>query len=405
MIKVQKFGGTSVATEQQRRNIAQNAVVQIQKNNNLKLVLVVSAMGREGSPYATDTLLNLLKKHSETSKSKIDLLLSCGEIISAVLLASEVESHNVQCSILTGWNMGIKTDTKFTNANILEVNDTNFKKAFKEHSIIVIPGFQGLTNTNEISTLGRGGSDITAVAVGDALKAESVEIFTDVKGVMTADPKIVPSAHKLKEITYEEIFQMANGGAKVIHPRAVEMAMKANLNLWIKSTDFKDQGTSIKKVHSLLHDNKTTNKIITGIADIKGLLQYSVYFDKEDKRLELELFKRIADNDVSLDLINLTPKLKVFTVPQKDRQEVDKVLNYHNLSYEVVKDCTKITIIGAAMEGKPGVMSKILEPLFESKIPILQTADSHVNISILVKSVYAKSAINALHKSLIEKRW
>ncbi|WP_350345012.1 aspartate kinase [Proteinivorax tanatarense] len=404
MYKIQKFGGTSVATAIQRKDIAQHVISQIKGQQNLRLVIVVSAMGRAGSPYATDTFLRLLDNYPKTSKSKVDLLLSCGEIISAVLLAAEIELQNVKCDILTGWNMGIKTDDNFTSANIVSVDNTRIKEAFKKVPIVIVPGFQGLTNTERIATLGRGGSDITAVALGNALKAESVEIFTDVDGVMTADPKIVPEALKLKEITYEEIYQMAYGGAKVIHPRAVEMAMKNGLDLWIKPMDFSGTGTFIRNSNKgSINDTAGEEKgLITGIAEIGELVQYSIYFGKDNKKLELEIFQKIADNNVSLDLINLSPDKKIFTIFNKDCEVVSEILREYNLVYEKIEKCSKITIIGTKMKGKPGVMSEILSLLFKSDIPILQTADSHINISILTKSQYAKKAIKEMHKALIK---
>ncbi|WP_353894479.1 aspartate kinase [Proteinivorax hydrogeniformans] len=399
MIKIQKYGGTSVAFADQRRKIAKRIVENINKEPQQKIVVVVSAMGRKGSPYATDTLLSLIQDYSNISNSKVDQLMSCGEAISAVMLAAEIESLGQECELLSGWNVGIITDDNFTDANILGVDTKNIEKAFERSPVVVVTGFQGLAKSNKITTLGRGGSDTTAVALGAALRAETVEIYTDVDGVMTADPKVVTNPRKIKEISYEEIFEMANAGAKVVHPRAVELAQSSSLPLHIKSSS-DGEGTVIRDARSI-GPIKERN-LITGIAEIGNLVQVNVFFSKEDKELELKLFKQIAKAGISIDLINISPYTKTFTIKSQSKENLITLLESLDLRYSLEEDCTKITVVGVKMQGKPGVLSEVLEPLCADKIPILQTADSHINISILVKSFHARKSVSLLHSALIE---
>ncbi len=225
-IIVQKFGGTSVRNDESRLKAAEH--VRKAVDNGYKVVVVVSAMGRDGEPYATDTLLSLVEP-SSLSKREQDLLVSCGEIISAVVFSNLLNGMSVSSVALTGAQAGFRTNDDFTNAKILEMKCESLKRQLETNDVVVVAGFQGQSQTGEVTTLGRGGSDTSATALGAALQAEWVDIFTDVEGVMTADPRIVKDARALDTMTYNEICNMAYQGAKVIHPRAVEIAMQAKI--------------------------------------------------------------------------------------------------------------------------------------------------------------------------------
>lgn len=400
MIIVQKFGGTSLGTQQQRDLITNKIIKQIANTPNYKLLIVVSAIGRAGAPYATDTLLSLIDRN-RTSKEKQDLLLSCGEIISASLLGSNLDSKGIKCKIITGWNMGLITDENFTDAKIKKIDTERILKYFEEYSVIIATGFQGVTEKGEITTLGRGGSDVTAVALGIALEAKKIEIYTDVEGIMTADPSIVPDAKIIREITYQEIFNLAHDGAKVIHPRAVEIAMQHGVNLWIKSLMSHTSGTLVTHHETSPKDKWELTRVITGIANIDKLTHFKIPSANFNPRQDLNLLEKLAYRGVSLDLISITPTDKAFVVTEDSKDLVIKTIEEFNLEYQCIDKCSKITVVGAAMRGKPGIMAKILQPLAQLNIPIIQTADSHINISILVESKYAKECINVLHKKII----
>ncbi|SES77887.1 aspartate kinase [Anaerobranca gottschalkii] len=400
MIIVQKFGGTSLATSEQREMIVKKIAAQIAQNPQTKFLVVVSAMGRKGAPYATDTLLGLIDK-KKTSKDKQDILLSCGEIISAAILGSNFDRFSIKAKIVTGWNMGIFTDDNFTDAKIKKIDTTRIENYFKEYSVVIATGFQGITEEGEITTLGRGGSDITAVALGIALNAKDIEIYTDVEGIMTADPRVVPEAKIINEITYQEVFNLAHDGAKVIHPRAVEIAMQHDVNLWIKSLASQHIGTLITHHDQSSKDKWELSRIITGIANIDGLTHFKINTNNYELQKDYDLLDKLAAKGISLDLISISPYTKAFVVKGNETETVIQILKAAEVDFEYTENCTKITVVGVAMKGKPGVMAKILQPLVELNVPIIQTADSHINISILVESKYATDCIKALHNHLI----
>ena len=241
---VQKFGGTSVKSPENRKAVLNHILKAKEKGNDV--VVVVSAMGRLGDPYATDTLIELLKAQGgKLCSKKKDLIMSCGEIISAAVMASYIEAQGVKAEAMTGFQAGILTTADFGNADILEVDPAPIKEKLKEGKVVVVAGFQGRTENNEITTLGRGGSDTTAVVLGGYLKADEVEIYTDVPGIAVTDPRIIPEAPFIPNISFDEVIKMAESGAKVIHPRAVKAAKAFNMPLRIKSTFDESDGTLI----------------------------------------------------------------------------------------------------------------------------------------------------------------
>lgn len=392
-ILVQKFGGTSVSTSDKRK-LAVSKIVEAKKAGYTP-VIVVSAIGRFGEPYATDSLLSLINEDFKKSNPlAVDLLMNCGEIISTVVMCNELYSEGISSVPLTGGQAGIKTDESFTNASVKDVDISQLIKVLKEGKIPVVAGFQGISENGYMTTLGRGGSDVTAALLGVALRAEKVEIYTDVDGIMTADPRIVENAVLIEEISYNEVFQLADQGAKVIHPRAVEVAMKGNVPLVIKNTMSNCRGTIIDSTGNL----NTTN-VITGITYMGNRVQIKVNLAENiGNDNYYDLLAVLADNLISIDLINVFPNEKIFTIGKEDIKKFKEIMNSLDLKYSSVDDCSKIAIIGSRMRGIPGIMAKILKALIKSNIEVLQTADSHTTIWCLVESHYTEIAINVLHK-------
>lgn len=392
-ILIQKFGGTSVSTPERRRLVVEKVIKA--RNDGYSTVIVVSAMGRKGEPYATDTLLSLLSNSfKENNLLVTDLLMCCGEIISSVVMCEELVNSNVKSVPLTGGQAGIITDDTFGNAALKRVDTENILKLLNEGIVPVVTGFQGITPDGYFTTLGRGGSDVTAAILGAALKAEKVEIYTDVDGIMTADPRIVKDAALIKKISYNEVFQFADQGAKVIHPRAVEIAMSASVTLAIKNTMNDCEGTLIGS----FAENSVVN-IITGITHLDNRLQIKIgqkeNIDNKNYHSVLEI---LARNSISIDLINVFPHEQIFTVDSKNKKFVDEIMKQLDLKYDFTENCSKIAIIGSGMRGIPGVMARILKAIYAEDIEVFQTADSHTTIWCLVESKNAQKCINALHK-------
>ncbi|HPL53388.1 MAG TPA: aspartate kinase [Bacillota bacterium] len=399
-ILVQKFGGTSVST-QERRDMVADKIEKALKNGFFPVV-VVSAIGRNGDPYATDTLIKLGNSIGvKSTPREMDLLISCGEIISCVMLANTIKKGKHDSKALTGGQAGIITDENFGDAEVINVDPQNIYDSIKKNVIPVIAGFQGKSEKGEITTLGRGGSDVTAAIIAEALNAEAIEIYTDVEGIMTADPSIVPNATVMDTIYYNEVFQMAEYGSKVIHPRAVEVAMRSSIPLIIKNTLTDSAGTLITncdKNRKYRHDKN--NKILTAIAQVSGRVRARIVFDGSAGEYENDkhLFSIIASEGISIDMINVNPDFKLFIIEDSNKEKLEKVLERHGYNYELKPDCSKVTIIGNKMRGIPGVMAKAISALASKNIEVLQTSDSHTTISCLIESSYTNEAVNALHQ-------
>ncbi len=387
-IVVQKFGGTSVSSENNRILVTKKIKKAIK--DGYKPVVVVSAMGRKGSPYATDTLLSLVSEEFKiNNKRALDLLLSCGETLSTVVMCNDLLREGVEAVPLMGGEAGIRTDNNFNNASILDVNPKNVLKVLEQGKVPVVAGFQGISEEGSITTIGRGGSDVTGAILGAALKAKEVQIYTDVDGIMTADPRIVSKASLIESISYDEVFQFADQGAKVIHPRAVEISRKYNIPLVIKNTLSDCEGTTIS---SYGEDNE---RIITGITHMSNRVQIRI--NGGSKEHCNNIFHILAENEISIDLISVFVNDKIFTISEVDLDKFKNIAANYEIDYQYTENCSKISIIGSKMRGIPGVMSRILKALEEGNIDILQTADSHTTIWCLVESNKVKDAINLLH--------
>ncbi|MCL2322331.1 MAG: aspartate kinase [Oscillospiraceae bacterium] len=387
---VQKFGGTSVASENSRQMIVNKIKGAI--SEGLSPIVVVSAMGRKGSSYATDTLLSLLSPgFKQKNKRAVDFLISCGENISAAVLCNTLYDAGLNAMPLSGANAGIITDDNFTSANFIRMDKDLVLKTIEDGYIPVITGFQGVTEDGLITTIGRGGSDTSAVIIGEGLKVLRVEIYTDVDGIMTADPKVVQNAKIISDLSYFEVFQLADQGAKVIHPGAVEIAMRSNIPIIIKNTLSDEIGT-------LIHDGLSREKkLFTGIASIDDRVQIKVEND-----FELDIFSFMAERNISIDLINVFPEESIFTISKDDFEAFEDIMKQNDINFKYKDNLTQISIIGKGMTGIPGIMAKILRTLKTNGIEVLQTADSNATIWCLVHSESKLNAINLLHKELLE---
>lgn len=399
-IAVQKFGGTSLHSVEMRARVCE--IIRGTMEEGFKIVIVVSAMGREKDPYATDTLIRMAQEvNSHPSPRELDLLMSCGELISGTLLACQLSGMGIETRLLNGQQAGIVTDGEHGNSHIVYVNPGSIMHCLENNVTPVVAGFQGISEGGEITTLGRGGSDTTASALGVALNADVIDIFTDVDGVMTADPRIVSNARLLDSVTYNEVCQLAREGAKVIHPRAVEIAMQANIPLRVRSTTSGSIGTLVtnqvlgaSKNMRFIHD-----RLITGITYTSSLAQVRLNCDqlREKKDVELQVFKSLARAGISVDFINVQPELILFTVPADRAARAAEVLKKLELEPEIEMNCAKVAVVGAAMTGIPGVMARVVEALSSHDVPILQSGDSYTNIWCLVKKEYMETAVKALH--------
>ncbi|MFA7215301.1 MAG: aspartate kinase [Bacillota bacterium] len=370
-IIIQKFGGTSVANSENRSKAVAKVIAA--KQVGYFPVVVVSAMGRKGEPYATDTLIQFATGMEMGIKPRdLDMLMSCGETISAVVMATALNTRGTDSVALTGGQAGIITDNNHGDASVIKVDTNRVYRYIERERVPVITGFQGVTEYGDITTLGRGGSDVTAAVLGQALNAHQVEIYTDVDGVMTADPRIINSAKVIKSVDYNEIFQMADSGARVIHPRAVEIAMKSGLPLVIKNTFSDSPGTLITQFKK---DDETIpmgdRGLLTGIAHLHNRAQVVIDYSGEDLHGSGDdILDQLAGMGISIDLINIFTDKKVFTVDEKDCERVAGLLQERKEKFSINRNCSKVTVIGNRIRGVPGVMARILRVLNQNSIRV-----------------------------------
>ncbi len=397
-IIVQKFGGTSVRNIHARRRAVQWIEQAVDQGN--QPVVVVSAIGRAGDPYATDTLLSLVTEFESQSQQENDLLAASGEVISAVVLATMLRSAGLPAAAFTGGQTGIITDENFGDARILEVDPGAVRESLQRGVIPVVAGFQGVTRQGAVATLGRGGSDTTAVALGAALEADRVEIYTDVDGIKTADPQIVPEARTIARLDYDEAFQLASLGARVIHPRAVELARQFQMALAIRST-FEDLPGTLVGNHDSYSDDwgrRRTECSVTSITQLNGLALFDV---KQPAAMRpgwlSDLFQELGQASVSVDLINLFPHQGYFCVREPLTASTESVLDRLQVPYQRFANRSKVSVIGTAIQGLPGIVGSMMAALAEAGVEVLQSADSHLTVSLVVHSKSANAAVTVLH--------
>lgn len=359
-IIVQKFGGTSVKSPENRR--AALGHIAKAKNMGYDVVVVVSAMGRMGDPYATDTLIDLLKTEAggEVSPKKKDLIMACGEIISTAVMASYIESQGFKTEAMTGFQAGILTTADFGNAEIIKVDPKPIKEKLREGNIVVVAGFQGQTEKGEITTLGRGGSDTSAAALGGYLEAELVEIYTDVPGIAVTDPRIVPEAPFISKISYDEVIAMADNGAKVIHPRAVKAAKKFNTPLKVKSTFEEDGGTIIGPAESDL--------TISGIPLQRNLVEAK--FSRADKYNDKEtekLLKLSCDGSVYLDSAGAS----IVLIDSEQEKSAKILAEELKSNVEFYHDIAKVSVVYKSTVDSRMLNKEITELFLENNIPVV----------------------------------
>lgn len=395
---VQKFGGTSLATKAVRQEALQH-IIQAKKTGSSPVV-VVSAMGRRGDAFATDTLLEFMQSVAgKVPPREMDLALSCGEIIAAAVVASGIREAGFNAVALTGWQAGIITDNNFGQAEIIRIKSERLFRCLQEGIIPVIAGFQGVTEDGEITTLGRGGSDTTAVALAAALEAEAAEIYSDVDAVMTADPRLVPEAKPIANAGYQEILQMAQEGARVIHPKAVSIAMQYNMPLLLKKTGSREKGTLVtyKKArgnNTIFGDVRT----VTGITHLAGVAQVIIATPGLTGKEIETILSGLSAKGISIDLICLSPEINKFVVAREKSADAACIINSLGFAAKTVEGLAKVTLVGAGMRGIPGVMARIVAALNRVKATILQTADSHLSISCLIHEDKMAAAVRALHR-------
>ncbi len=398
-IIVQKFGGTSVADTDKIKNVAK-AVIR-EKNLGHNVVVVVSAMG-----HTTDILMKLAGEiTSKPSSRELDMLLSTGEGVSIALLAMALQEQGCDAVSMNAMQVGIITEKVHTKARILDIKTDKITKHLEEGKVVVIAGFQGITDDFEITTLGRGGSDTSAVALAGALNVKRCDIYTDVEGVYTTDPRIVPCASKLAEISYDEMMELASGGANVLHPRAVETAMTHNTPVRVRST-FKldDIGTLILGV-----DKMEIHKPVTGVALDRERIRIVVCDVQDNPGTAAILFDGLAKENISVDMIiqsyarkDLNTNDIAFTMEKADLDKAMQVLRNVKLELGysrvfVDEKIAKISIVGAGMVGRPGIAAKMFRTLANLGINIKMIATSDIKISCLVDIEKADEAVSVLH--------
>jgi aspartate kinase len=440
-IKVMKFGGTSVATPEARMTSAMRVISA--REQGFRPVVVVSAIGRRGAPYATDTLVGMLREidpNVDPEPRELDLLAACGEILSAVIFAHTLKTLGHPALTFRGGQAGIRTDGVYGNARIVGIIPVSLQRAIDAGKIPVVCGFQGVYVApdggpgGELTTLGRGGSDTTASAIGAALGAEAVEIFTDVDGVKTADPDAVPDAPTLRKVTYDEVAEIAHLGAKVVHPRAAEIAMNYGIPLWVKNTFTDDEGTEI------LPRERFPGRRVTGVTHTGKLvhLQFDLHAADERDRVMLEsrIYETMARYGVNLYMLNVSPSSTGFAVSRHQYPIVENVLDGlvvpnereprvvyvfqigHEASREVetqadllrslgevrrigaqlTEGCTMVSLVGHEYMQQAGVFYAVLSALAEGQVTVLQTSDSDFSLSCLVPEAETNRAVRLLHE-------
>ncbi|MEW5932933.1 MAG: aspartate kinase [Bacillota bacterium] len=396
-ILVQKFGGTSVATPAGRERVSAHVARALQAG--FSPCVVVSAMGRYPEPYATDSLIHLAAASGgRLSARELDLIMSCGETIATVVVTGALLARGIDACALTGAQAGIVTDGGFGQAEVVRVEPVRILRCLEEGRVPVVAGFQGVTDSGEVTTLGRGGSDTTAAVLGAALQAEAVEIYTDVDGVKTADPRLVPGARTLGVVTYDEVAQMAHEGAKVVHPRAVEIAMRAGVPMRIRDTFSEAPGTLVtftfaRQGWSQVRDGR----VVTAVTHIPGVARLRVLNPPPGPAGAVHIFRSLAREGISVDMIQVAPGHCAFIVGEEVAERASRVLRQQGMEVEVREGCAKVSVVGSRMRGLPGVMANVAEALERAGVEMLQTADSHVTISCLIAQEDLEKAVRALH--------
>lgn len=396
---VQKYGGTSVGSIERIKAVAERVSRTVKQGNHV--VVVVSAMSGE-----TDKLINMAHQLSPTpNEREMDLLLSSGERVTTALTAIAIEALGHKAIALTGRQMGIITNKVHTKAKISEIKAQRARDALNNGYVVVVAGFQGITDEDEVTTLGRGGSDLSAVAVAAALKADLCEIYTDVDGVYTTDPNVVPQARKLDKVSYEEMLELASLGAKVLQTRSVEFAMKYDVPVVVRSSFNDNPGTLVIK-----EDKDMEDVVVSGVAYDKNQVKITVLGVPDRPGLAAGIFKAIADANIVVDMIvqNISVDGKQtdisFTVPKtegkKALQITEEIVRAKGAKGALLsEDIAKVSIVGVGMRTHSGVAAKMFEVLSQHNINILMISTSEIKISCVIDVKYTELAVRALHEA------
>lgn len=399
---VQKFGGTSVRDAERINNVADIVTTAYRQDNDV--VAVVSAQG--------DTTDDLIAKAEEindrASKREMDMLLSAGEQISAALLAMAIEKMGYPVVSLLGWQAGFDTSSDYGNARIKKVDASRIRKELDKRRIVVVTGFQGVNRYGDMTTLGRGGSDTSAVAIAATMHADLCQIYTDVDGVYTADPRKIPGAVKLSSISYDEMLELATLGAQVLHNRSVEMAKKYNIELEVLSSLTREKGTIVKETSNV------EKMLISGVAKDDNIARISIIGVPDRPGLAFKIFSKLASKGINVDIIlqsigrNGTKDIS-FTVEKNKMEETIELLKSYEETWGasgIVSDdnVSKVSIVGAGMETHPGVAAEMFEALFSRNVNIQMISTSEIKISVLINKADGERAVEAIHDKFFEAR-
>ncbi len=397
-IQVIKFGGTSVANMSRIKNVVSIVEKKIKLTND-KIVIVVSAMSG-----VTNQLVKSYKKiNSNIADPEYDVILSTGEQYSSALISTMLGKKKINSRSVLGWQIPVITDGEHSKARIFKISQSFFKNQFSEFDVIVVAGFQGLSNDNRITTLGRGGSDTSAVAIAYALGLKKCEIFTDVEGIFTSDPRVVKDAKKINSITYEEILELASLGSKVLHPRSVELAMKYGIKIHVRSSFKNKTGTMVVK-----EENKIEKEVVTGITSSESDAKITLKGIPDKPGIAAKIFGILANINVNVDMIvqNITDDGKyaslTFTVSIEDHSKAVKELKKSKIKFKNIhsdKSICKVSIVGVGMKSNVGVAQKMFETLAKKNINIQVISTSEIKISVLIDLPKKKIAITSLHNA------
>lgn len=395
-IIVQKFGGTSVATVEKILNVADRVLDERKRGNNV--VVVVSAMGK-----STDELISLAKQVStKPSKRELDMLVTTGEQVTIALLAMALHEKGHDAVSMTGWQAGVETEPIHGSARILNIDTDRINRAIREGKIVIVAGFQGITEDGEITTLGRGGSDTSAVALAAALGADRCDIYTDVTGVYTADPRYIPSARQLSTISYDEMLELANLGAGVLHPRSVEFAKNYQIPLVVRSSTEKVEGTYVLE-ETIMEENL----VVRGVAFEKDITKLTVYGLSNEIASLSSVFTPLAKNNVNVDIIiqnasDQNLNTLSFSIKTDELQEALQVLEEHkeSIGYDHIEyesGLAKVSIVGSGMISNPGVAAQMFASLAEKDIFVKMVSTSEIKVSAVVNEDQMFKAAEILH--------
>ena len=405
---VKKFGGSSVGSTEKIMNVAKRIIEE--KKPGDQIVMVVSAMGD-----TTDDLIELAKGINSNPyqySREMDMLLTTGEQVSISRLTMAFKSLGQKAISLTGPMVGMRTNSVHTKGKIVDIKPSRVRKELEKGKIVVVAGFQGADEKGDPVTLGRGGSDTSAVALAGALKADACEIYTDVDGVYSADPRLVPDARKMKEITYDEMLEMARLGAGVMQPRSVEMGMYFNIPIHVRSTFTNKPGTMIREAYTM----EEKDFLIRGVAHDSNVAKVAVLGVPNDPGVAHAIFSALSEKNIAVDMIvqsirniekNVTDM--VFTITQDDLAEAKKIVDgvaekLHAVAVLIEEDVAKVSIVGAGMLGNPGIATRMFGALADAKVNIDAISTSEISISCLIKGSQLKEAANAIHKEFFPEK-